>query len=68
MYLQNIHMSYHQTDEDIVKSVYKYATDCGLRIISARVIHNRYADDTVGCRVIVPKPKHGLQKQAIFGQ
>ena len=44
-----------EEDTDVVKTVRSHAVRKGVRIIHAKVIRNRYCDDVVGCKLLVPK-------------
>lgn len=55
MYVTNISMSLDDTEEDICRRIKQYAGNEGIRVMSARVIKNRYCDDVVGCKISVPQ-------------
>ena len=54
LYVRNICKEDDQKDEDIVKMVKLHARYNGVRVRSARVIHNRFDDDIVGFKITAP--------------
>ena len=53
MYLQNI-MVEDESDEDIFNMIRAHARFNHLRIMSHKVIRNKYVWDVVGCKIVVP--------------
>jgi hypothetical protein len=53
MYLQNI-MVDDDSDEDIFNMIRVHARQNNLRIMSHKVIRNKYVWDVVGCKIVVP--------------
>ena len=53
LYLRNIYIDGMNEDE-VSRSVRKYGTTIGIRVMYCEVIHNRYCTDVVGCKIWVP--------------
>ena len=54
LYVKNISQEEGVSDEDIIEQVKSHAAYYGVKIMSARVVKNRFADNIVGCRITVP--------------
>ena len=48
------------TDEDVTRNIKEHAKSKGLRIMSQKVIRNRYVEDVVGCKIIIPMSQEHL--------
>ena len=59
LYLKNV-MVDRDTDEEIGGNIKAFATSKGLRIMSHKVIRNRFVDDVVGCKITVPSSQEHL--------
>jgi hypothetical protein len=53
LYLKNL-CTEDKTDEQLCRDVRKYGRHVGLRIMHAEVVHNKFCQDVVGCRIRVP--------------
>ena len=54
LYLQNIARKDQESVKCVADRVRAYCRKKGLRVMSARVIANKFCDDVVGCRITVP--------------
>ena len=57
MYVQNIKRKPEMSMGKIASLVKSHLKEKGVRCLSAQVIRNRFVDDTVGCKIIVPLRK-----------
>ncbi len=48
-------MDMKDTDEDVIKYVKIHTASEGVPVIFAKVVHNGWRDDIVGCRIRVPE-------------
>ena len=53
LYLRNVYID-SMNDDEACRSVRKYGTTIGIRVMYCEVIHNRYCTDVVGCKIWVP--------------
>jgi len=53
LYLRNIYTG-DKDDEQIATDIRKYAVGAGFRVMYAEVIHNRYCQDVIGCKIWIP--------------
>ena len=53
LYVRNIRREDEQNDDEIIKMVKLHAKYYGVRVVSARIIRNRYDDDIVACKITV---------------
>ena len=60
LYVKNIYQEEGTTDDDIIKQVKSHCSYYGIRVMSARVIKNRFVDDVVGCKITVPEDQAHL--------
>ena len=55
VYLRNVYVDVGDTEADIKERVRKYAVSRGLRIMGINIISNRYIEDVVGCKLLIPE-------------
>ena len=55
LYVEHIQTMEDDSEEDIIKCVKDYAEHGGIRVMSAKVIKNRFCQDVVGCKVFIPE-------------
>ena len=55
LYVRNIMKEDGQSDEEVIKIVKAHATTKCVRILSSRIIHNRFDDGIVGCKITIPE-------------
>ena len=55
LYVRNIRKEETQSDDEISKMVKAHVWSKGVRIMAAKIIHNRFDDNTVGCKITVPE-------------
>jgi HD superfamily phosphohydrolase YqeK len=53
LYLANVYTN-DMHDDDIIAAVKDHGKEIGIRIMSTEIVHNRYCQDVVGCRIRVP--------------
>jgi hypothetical protein len=53
LYLKNIYTE-EREDELLCKDIKSYGRQVGIRIMTTDIVHNRYCEDIVGCRIRVP--------------
>ncbi len=56
LYVRNIETG-NLTDEEICQDVKDYGTSVGIRIMYAHIVRNRFCEDVVGCKILVPDTK-----------
>jgi hypothetical protein len=59
LYLENIKVD-DESFKQVGKMVKEYAITKGIRVMSNRVIKNRYCHDSVGCKVLVPESQEHI--------
>ena len=55
LYLENIEVDETMTYEKISSNIKAYAKSVGIRIMTIRVISNRYCEDVVGAKILIPE-------------
>lgn len=55
LYLENVAKGVDDSDATAINNVKSYAQKGQLRVMSVKVIHNRFCEDVVGCRISVPQ-------------
>ena len=65
IYLHNILVE-DENDEEIFSMIREYAKDNNLRIMSHKVIRNKYTYDVVGCKIVVPASQEKVALNASF--
>jgi hypothetical protein len=53
LYLKNIDTE-GKSDDELRSDIRKYGQSVGIRIMHADIVHNRYCQDVVGCKIRVP--------------
>jgi DNA-binding protein len=53
LYLKNIYTE-EREDVNLCKDIKAYGRQVGMRIMTTDIVHNRYCEDVVGCRIRVP--------------
>jgi hypothetical protein len=56
LYLSNV-FTEDMNDEDLAKAVKNHGREIGVRIMTVDIVHNRYCQDVIGCRIRVPHPQ-----------
>jgi hypothetical protein len=57
IYLRNVYVNVDDREAEIKERVRKYAVARGLRIMGINIVTNRYIEDVVGCKMLVPEPQ-----------
>ncbi len=60
LYIEGIHVADNTAYEAIGNNVKTYAKSKGIRIMAIRIIRNRFCDDAVGARILVPSSQEYL--------
>jgi len=54
LYLENIQKSDDDNNQDILHAVKAHGRANGVRIVSAYTVRNRFCQDVVGCKIVIP--------------
>jgi hypothetical protein len=54
VYLEHIQKGDNDTNEDITQTVRTHGRSKGVRVVSAYTVRNRFCQDVVGCKIVVP--------------
>jgi len=66
LYVKNINVDEEERDEDIGHIVKDYAKQRNIRVMSTKVIRNKYVQDVVGCKLVIPQSQEHFVLAAEF--
>ena len=54
LYIRNIDRG-ERDDDEIAKDIVHYGQEIGIRIMSTYIIHNKWVNDVIGCKIKIPQ-------------